>query len=228
MKKYLFSLLAIVSLGFLVSCSTKTNEEKARELIEPEIKSNLIKPESYELAQIKLDSCFSDSQYNPEVLTFAINVAKLYREYKEFVSDAEKAESSMTIYAPSYGYQSAHDKQQYKIHKAEMEKAQRRAADKRDQIIKLYKDNKDFLIGMKSGKLRVGHEFIAWAVTFGYRAETAGGMKTMGGALYYLNKDMTEIIHRFTEDDMKDMQSTDLQDINYEFEDELKEIFGEY
>ena len=112
MKKYLFSLLAIVSLGFLVSCSTKTNEEKARELIEPEIKSNLIKPESYELAQIKLDSCFSDSQYNPEVLTFAMNVAKLYREYKEFVSDAEDAESSMTIYAPSYGYQSAHGKQQ--------------------------------------------------------------------------------------------------------------------
>ena len=228
MKKLIFSLLAIVSLGFLVSCSTKTNEEKARELIEPEIKSNLIKPESYELAQIKLDSCFSDSQYNPEVLTFAINVAKLYREYKEFVSDAEDAESSMTIYAPSYGYQSTHSKQQYKLHKAEMEKAQRRAADKKDQIIKLYKDNKDFLIGMKSGKLRVGHEFIAWTVTFGYRAETAGGMKTMGGALYYLNKDMTEIIHRFTEDDMKDMQSTDLQDINYEFEDELKEIFGEY
>ena len=224
MKKYLFSLLAIVSLGFLVSCSTKTNEEKARELIEPEIKANLIKPESYELAQIKLDSCFSDSHYNPEVLTFAMNVAKLYREYKEFVSDAEDAESSMTIYAPSYGYQSTHSKQQYKLHKAEMEKAQRRAADKKDQIIQLYKDNKDFLIGMKSGK----HEFIAWAVTFGYRAETAGGMKTMGGALYYLNKDMTEIIHRFTEDDMKDMQSTDLQDINYEFEDELKEIFGEY
>ena len=228
MKKLIFSLLAIVSLGFLVSCSTKTNEEKARELIEPEIKANLIKPESYELAQIKLDSCFSDSQYNPEVLTFAMNVAKLYREYKEFVSDAEDAESSMTIYAPSYGYQSTHSKQQYKLHKAEMEKAQRRAADKKDQIIKLYKDNKDFLIGMKSGKLRVGHKFIAWAVTFGYRAETAGGMKTMGGALYYLNKDMTEIIHRFTEDDMKDMQSTDLQDINYEFENELKEIFGEY
>ena len=228
MKKLIFSLLAIVSLGFLVSCSTKTNEAKARELIEPEIKANLIKPESYELAQIKLDSCFSDSQYNPEVLTFAMNVAKLYREYKEFVSDAEDAESSMTIYAPSYGYQSTHSKQQYKLHKAEMEKAQRRAADKKDQIIKLYKDNKDFLIGMKSGKLRVGHEFIAWAVTFGYRAETAGGMKTMGGALYYLNKDMTEIIHRFTEDDMKDMQSTDLQDINYEFENELKEIFGEY
>ena len=78
--------------------------------------------------------------------------------------------------------------------------------------------------GMESGG---NHEFIAWAVTFGYRAETAGGLKTMGGALYYLNKDMTEIIQRFTDDDMTDMQSEDLQDIKYEFEDELKEIFGE-
>ena len=49
----------------------------------------------------------------------------------------------------------------------------------------------------------------------------------MGGALYYLNKDMTEIIQRFTDDDMKDMQSEDLQDIKYEFEDELKYFFNE-
>ena len=130
----------------------------------------------------------------------------------------------MTIYAPSYGYQSAHDKQQQKKYKAEMEKAQRKAADTKAQIIQLYKDNKNLLVGMESGG---NHEFIAWAVTFGYRAETAGGLKTMGGALYYLNKDMTEIIQRFTDDDMTDMQSEDLQDIKYEFEDELKEIFGE-
>ena len=59
MKKVFF---AITSLVLLVSCSVKTNEEKARELIEPQVKSNLIKPESYEFAQMQLDSCFSDSQ----------------------------------------------------------------------------------------------------------------------------------------------------------------------
>ena len=221
MKKILF---AITCLVLLASCSVKTNEEKARELIESDVKANLIKPESYEFAQIKLDSCFSDSQYNPEAIAFAMNVAKLYKEYKEYASEAERAESSMTIYAPSYGYQSAHDKQQQKKYKAEMEKAQRKAADTKAQIIQLYNDNKDLIAGMESGG---NHEFIAWAVTFGYRAETAGGLKIMGGALYYLNKDMTEIIQRFTDDDMKDMQSEDLQDIKYEFEDELKEIFGE-
>jgi hypothetical protein len=219
MKKVL--LFAIISLVLLASCSIKTNEEKARELIEPQVKSSLIKPESYEFAQIQLDSCFSDSQRNPEVIAFATKVAKLFNEYKEYSSDAERAESSMTIYAPSYGYQSAHSAQQQKKYKAEMEKARRKAADKKEQIIQLYRDNKKLFMAFQSGK----HEFIGWMAVFGYRAETAGGMKTMGEELFYLNKDLTEVTNRFTEEDMRDMQSADPDDLNYEFGDELKKIF---
>lgn len=220
MKKALF---VFFSLALFASCSVKTNEEKARDIIESDVKAHLIKPESYKFAQIKVDSCFSNSLYNPEALAFSMSVAKLYSEYKEYASDAERAESSMTIYAPSYGYQSAYSAQQQKKYRAEMEKAQRKAADKKSQIIQLYKDNKDLLVGLDSGK----HDFIAWAVSFGYHVETAGGFKTMGSALYFLNKDMTEIIQRFTEDDLKDVQTEDLQDIKYEFEEELKEIFSE-
>lgn len=220
MRKTLF---LISSLAMMVSCSVKTNEEKARELIEPEVKANLIKPESYDFAQLQLDSCFSDNKHNPEAIVFALKVAKLYKEYKEYSSDAERAESSMTIYAPAYGYQSAHDKQQQKKYKAEMEKAKRKAADTKAQIIWLYKENKSLITGIESGK----HEFIGWTAVFSYRAETAGGMKTMGGALFYLNKDLTEITHRFTEEDMENMQSIEGDDLRYEFEDELKEIFGE-
>lgn len=64
-------------------------------------------------------------------------------------------------------------------------------------------------------------------MSFGYRAETAGGMKTMGGSLFYLNKDLTQITHRFTEEDMSLIQSAGIDDLKYEFEEELKEIFGE-
>ena len=219
MKKGLF---AIISLALLASCSVKTNEEKARELIEPEIKSHLIKPESYEFAQMQLDSCFSDSQSNPDAIVFAAKVAKLWNEYKEYSSDAESAESSMTIYAPSFGYQDAHSKQQQKKYRAEMEKAKRKAADTKAKIIQLYKDNEKLFKNIYDGK----HEFIGWMVTFGYRAETAGGMKTMGHALYYLNQDLSEVTHRFTDEDLMDMQSADIDDLKYEFEDELKELFG--
>lgn len=220
MRKVLF---AITCLALLASCSVKTNEEKARELIEPEVKANLIKPESYEFAQIQLDSCFSDSQHNPEAIVFALKVAKLFDEYKGYMSDAERAESSMTIYAPSYGYQDAHSKQQQKKYKAEMEKAQRKATAAKDQIIQLYRDNKQLILSFESGK----HDFVGWAVSFGYRAETAGGLKTMGGSLFYMNKDLTQITHRFTEEDMNLIQSAGIDDLKYEFEDELKDIFGE-
>ncbi len=220
MRKVLF---AITCLAMLASCSVKTNEEKARELIEPEVKANLIKPESYEFAQIQLDSCFSDSQQNPEVIAFAMKVAKLFNEYKDYTSDAERAESSMTIYKLPSGYQDAHSMQQYNKYQAEMEKARRKAADTKEQIIQLYRDNKKLFMAFQSGK----HEFIGWMAVFGYRAETAGGMKTMGEGLFYLNKDLTEVTNRFTEEDMRDMQSADLDDLKYEFEDELKDIFGE-
>lgn len=220
MRKYIFISACLI---FLASCANKTNEQKAQELIEPDIKSHLIKPESYEFAEMTLDSCFSDdSQRNPEAIIFALKLAKAYKEYKEYLSDAERAESSMTIYAPSFGYQDAHSKQQQKKYKAEMEKAQRKAAVAKENILQLYKDNEKMFQAINDGK----HDFTGWTVAFSYRAETAGGLKTMGGALYFLNKELTEITNRFTEEDLEVLKDGDLEDLRYEFEDELKEMFG--
>lgn len=219
MKKSLFT---IIVLALLASCSVKTNEEKARELIEPELKANMIKPESFEIAQIQLDSCFSDdSRFNPDAFEFGMKVFNLCKEYRKYTSEAENAESYMTIYAPSYGYQSAHSQQQHNKYKAEMEKALRKAAAVKDNIINLYKDNKKFIEGVESAK----HEFTGWAASVAYRAETAGGMKMMDGVLFFLNKDLTKITHRFTKEDINNGQLSDLEDLKYEFEDDLREIF---
>lgn len=221
MRKVLFIVMCLV---LLASCSVKTNEEKARELIEPQVKSSLIKPESYDFAQIKLDSCFSDdAQRNPEAIVFALKLAKLWREYKDYTSDAERAESSMSIFAPSYGYQSELSKIEQKKYKTEMEKAKRKAADAKEKILQLYKDNKKLFMGLESGK----HEFVGWMAAFDYRAETAGGMKTMGAAIFFLDRDLTKITYHLTEEDMMDMQSAGIDDLKYEFEEELKEIFEE-
>lgn len=228
MKPFLF---AILSLIVLISCSIKTNEEKnsepidpqekARELIEPEVKANLINPESYEFSQLKLDSCFSDSKYNADLMMFAIKASKLYEDYKEYKSDAEEAETFMSFYEPSFGYRSAHSRQQEQKYKSEMEKALRKASAAKENILQLYKDNKQLLLNLKSGK----HEFTGWVATFIYRAETAGGLKRMDEVLYFLNKDITEITNYITKEDLDDFQTEDLEDIKYDFEEELKEIF---
>lgn len=104
-----------------------------------------------------------------------------------------------------------------------MEKAHRKATTTKEKILQLYKDNKRLITDLQS----VQREFIGWAVSFGFRAETAGGMKTMGEDLFYLNKELTEVTYRFSEEDMKDMLSVDYDDLNYEFEKELKELYGE-
>ncbi len=169
MKRILYS---VISLTLLVSCSVKTNEEKVRELIEPQIKASLIKPETFEFAQLKLDSCFSNSNTNPEIIVLGMKVAQLYKEY---ISDAEQAESNMSIFEPSYGYQSSHSKLKQKKYKEEKEKAERKAAAKKEEILQLYKNNKKLIMSLDSPS----HEFIGWCASVSFRAETAGGMKTM-------------------------------------------------
>ena len=214
--------LLSISIALMASCSVKTNEEKARELIVPDVKEHLIKPEKFEIAEFRLDSCFSDQPQNPGMFKFALDLNKIYREYKEYTEEAERAESYMSIFDNSY-YQSAHEKLQENKYRSEMEKAQRKADDAKQKILQLYKDNKQLFVDAYSGN----HEFIGWVATFSFRTETAGGHDIMGGAMYFLDKDLTKIIYHLSEDDFKDLEvgKSNLEDVKYEFEEELREIF---
>ena len=215
MKKCLFVTLSFL---LLASCSVKTNEEKAREIIEPEVKSSLIIPESYEFAQLQLDSCFSDSKQNPKKIEIALKMAKMINDYKRFTYDAESAESSMAIYAPSYGDQSAFEKQQYKKYKTEIEKAKRKASNMKDLILKTFVEYKDMFGAYESGK----HEFIGGRADISYRAETAGGLKTMGHVLFFLDKDLTKGTYRFDDEEMNSVSYSNFEDFLYELEEDMR------
>lgn len=219
MKKYLFITISMV---LIASCSVKTNEEKARELIEPDVKEHLIKPESFQFAEFQLDSCFKDDPRNPESMIFSLKLIKLYNEYKEFSKEAERAESYMTIYDSSYGYQSAHSKLQEEKYKAEMERARHKVSMVKDKIFQLYKDNQHMLENINNGN----HELMGWVAYFSFRTETAGGHKTMGVAVYYLNKELNKITHRLSEEELKNIERNNIDDLKYELREDLSEMFG--
>ena len=218
MKKSLFT---IIVLALLASCSVKTNEEKARELIEPELKAHLINPESYEFAKLQLDSCYGDDvQRSPQMFLFALKAAKLYNEYKGYVEEVDNAKSAGNFYS-STG--SSLFKQQAAKNNADLEKAQRKADDAKQKILQWYKDNKPMFESFEKGK----HELTGWAAKLAYRAETAGGIKTMGFLLYFLDKDFKGIVACITEEDLELLDSAAPSDLRYEFADELKEIYGD-
>lgn len=219
MKKILFVFTCLASLA---SCTVKSNEEKARELIEPIVKASLIKPESFELAELRLDSCFTDDpERNADVVALGIKLAEQYKDYKDNLADADDAESYMSIYAPSYGYSSAHSKVEYRQYKEKMEIAKKKANAAKENIVQLFKDNQKLLENLNSRK----HEFTGWMAICSYRAETAGGMKTIGKRLLFLNKDMTEVTLHLDEEDMLKIKNSGIEDAKYELGDELKDLF---
>lgn len=214
---------ALVAL-LLMSCSSPSNEQKALRLIEPEVKSHLLKPESYKFSEIQLDSCFADDPtHNPKSFVFAIKLSSLYKEYKNFAKEAEHALSLKSIYSPSRGYYSEHEKVQYNKYNKEYEIVKRKADDRKAQIISLYKSNVDLFKASVNGK----HEFLGWAALFFYTAETAGGYESSGSKLLFLDKDLKKITYSFGEEDVKGLEDNPIEDVQYEFEEEIKAALGQ-
>ena len=87
MKKSLFT---IIVLALMASCSVKTNEEKARDLIESFLKNSLYShyhynPEQYTHAKIKLDSCLRDhKKINPEIKVYIGALKGKEKFYEKF------------------------------------------------------------------------------------------------------------------------------------------------
>lgn len=222
MKKILF-ILSFASI-LLASCSAPdpTPEEKAKNLMEQLTQNNLVKPDSYEFIDMKFDSCFYGSQVSPEVFQFVIELGKLYSKYEEFKRKADNAETNLAIFAPSpYGYDSAFEKQQRKQYKEEFDKANRKKEDSKEKILQLYKNNAELLQAVAVG----GGEFTGFYGILQYRAETNGGYTRPGENLFFFDKTVTNVVAAYNGDELQDLSI--LEDINYEFEAELSQLFSQ-
>lgn len=219
MNKF-FNILSI-SVLFFLSCSNPTPEEQAKKLMEQYAKNKLVKPDSYEFIDMKLDSCFYGSQVSPETFQFVLELGYLYNDYKRFKTKADGAETSLAIYSSSsFGYDSAFEKQKRKQYKEEFDKASKMKENYKEKILQLYKDNIDLLKAYANG----GGEFTGYFGILQYRAETNGGTKRIGEDLFFFDKKITNVLSTYDGDDLRDLMI--LEDINYEFESDLAELFS--
>lgn len=224
MKKItLFLTLAFVSI-LIVSCSRISNEDRVKQLVEAEIKSYLLKPDSYKFVSMQIDSLYNDDFHrSPEFISIYIELCDLYRDYKIQKSSIESAERQMSLSSPSYGFWSEYSKQQYNQSKKDKELAQRKAEDKKAAILNLLRKYKDNL----SVALTKPHELREWIVTFNYTAENAYGNAVPGSNYYYINTDFTHIEKKFTDDELRFLDKDMFEDMCYEFEDEINAMKAE-
>lgn len=215
-------LFVIIITVLQASCSTKTNEERAKDLIETDLKADLIKPESYEFAKIKLDSCFTNHTHNEEAACLVFEIAKTYKEYKKLKEEQDDSERHMALYAPDK-YSSEYTMVEYKKHKGRYDLLSKRVDNLKNRILQEYKDHLDLITGFSTGQ----HEFNGWMVEFNYRAENSEGVMCMESVICYIDKDMTKITSMYTMRDLMEIYGMDLEEVSYEFADELKQLAKE-
>lgn len=160
MKKIL--VLFIATLAFM-SCAF-TPSQKAEKLAQEETKKFLVKPDSYDPIETKVDSAFSPFN-DIKVMDMLKEVANLGDKVSLLAEEVQKEQSEMSLY--SGPYMTDYTRTQYNQAKSKYELA-------KSQGEKLYPQLQAKLKEFY-GMLHKEPEFVGYIVTHSYRAESNNG-----------------------------------------------------
>ena len=191
MKKVIGFILCLMVLG---ACS-RTQEEKANFLIKEDIQKVLVKPDTYEPIETKLDSAFAPYE-TPEFMENTLKCVQLFMEIKEYKEKIKVAKSMMTIYEDNLGF--PYFKNAYNEYKAEYKEA----TNKRNEIEKRLKRSGRKLKELVNAK----REFIGYKTMHHYRADNNAGNTVLGTGFYLFDKDINTILISFSEEEIELIQ----------------------
>lgn len=191
MKKVIGFILCLMVLG---ACS-RTQEEKANLLIKEDIQKVLVKPDTYEPIETKLDSAFAPYD-TPECMENILKFVQLFIEFKRYEENIKDAKSMMTLYEDNLG--SPYLKNEYKEHKAEYKEA----TNKKNEIERRLKRSDNKLRELVNAK----REFIGYKTMHHYLAVNNAGYTVLGTVFYLFDKDINTILISFSEEEIKLMQ----------------------
>lgn len=191
MKKVIGFILCLMVLG---ACS-RTQEEKANLLIKEDIQKVLVKPDTYEPIETKLDSAFAPYE-TPEFMENTLKCVQLFMEIKEYKEKIKVAKSMMTIYEDNLGF--PYFKNEYNEYKAEYKEA----TNKRNEIEKRLKRSGKKLKELVNAK----REFIGYKTMHHYRADNNAGNTVLGTGFYLFDKDIKTILVSFSKEEIELIQ----------------------
>ena len=191
MKKVIGFILCMMVLG---ACS-RTQEEKANLLIKEDIQKVLVKPDTYEPIETKLDSAFAPYE-TPEFMENTLKCVQLFMEIEGYKEKIKDARSMMALYEDNLG--SPYLKNEYNEYKAEYKEA----TNKRNEIEKRLKR-----LGKKLKELaNAKREFIGYKAMHHYRADNNAGKTVLGTGFYLFDKDINTILISFSEEEIELIQ----------------------
>ena len=194
MKRYLFLFGIIVSFVCLLASCSKSPEQKVKDLVGTEIKKHLYIPESYDLADVKVDSAFAPYD-NPEFIELTQELVKKGHEVEEAETDIKDAESSISIWADPY---SSFSRNSLNEARADLKKAQAKEEKSISEAKKL---------GEKMKKqMDKSPEFIGYKASVSYRAKNNDGDILMSEVFVVFDKNIENITYMMDGKDYEQYQ----------------------
>ena len=193
MKKFVN--LALVAL-ILVSCG-KTPQQKAEALVEESVKKVLLKPDTYDPIETKLDSIvspYNDPDFYKEVTSFS----ELLTEVSWCKNGIKSAKKDMSFYDDSFS--SSYFKSQYQEAKEKYEKAVKKYENLREKIQKKYE-------GIAK-KLKGEHAFSGYVIAHSFRANNNDGKTLISNYIFFADKALENIIFTLSEYEVNEYGET--------------------
>ena len=193
MKKFVN--LALVAL-ILVSCG-KTPQQKAEALVEESVKKVLLKPDTYDPIETKLDSVVSP--YNdPDFYKEVTNFSELLTELSRCESRIENAKKDMSFYDDSFS--SSYFKSQYQEAKEKYEKAVKKYENLKEKIQKKYE-------GIAK-KLKGEHAFSGYVIAHSFRANNNDGKTLISNYIFFVDKNIENVIYTLNDYEANEFAET--------------------
>lgn len=171
-----------VSLLCILASCTKSPEQKVKDLLGKEIKKHLYIPDSYDPAEVKLDSAFAPYD-SPEFIKLANTLVENARELAEIQRNIDFAQSSVSIWDDR---SSSYSRNEYARAKRDLKKAQ----DEYSEKIAEGKETAQKFRTMMEQK----REFIGYKTYVSYRAKNNDGDILMDAKYALFDKDFENII----------------------------------
>lgn len=165
----------------LASC-TKSPEQKVKDLLGKEIKKHLYIPDSYDPAEVKIDSAFAPYD-SPEFIKLANTLVENARGLAEIQRNIDFAQSSVSIWVDR---SSSYSRNEYARAKRDLKKAQ----DEYSEKIAEGKETAQKFRTMMEQK----REFIGYKTYVSYRAKNNDGDILMDAKYALFDKDFENII----------------------------------
>lgn len=165
----------------LASC-TKSPEQKVKDLLGKEIKKHLYIPDSYDPAEVKIDSAFAPYD-SPEFIKLANTLVENARELAEIQRNIDFSKSSVSIWDDR---SSSYSRNEYARAKRDLKKAQ----DEYSEKIAEGKETAQKFRTMMEQK----REFIGYKTYVSYRAKNNDGDILMDAKYALFDKDFENII----------------------------------